>query len=320
MLAAATAAGAQGPPVMKLASATVNDVQHEWLRKFEAAVKARAGDKLKLEIYPASQLGAIPRMVEGVVTGTIEAFVTPYSFLVGTEPRYQIFDAIGVFEGPAHLNRVLNDPQFRARSLSLGESKGLKGIGSFYNSPVIVLSRKPIRTLADFKGQKIRVFATPLQIEPMKLLGATPVPMALGEVMPALQSGTIDGMLAGIPVLTAMKFYDAAKTVTEIHPAIVVSTLVANRKWFDALPPDLRAAIDEAGLQTDREAFGFASGIVERANTGWTANGGQLVRLPAPEQARMMSELKALGSQILSQNPQVKVEYDELLKVADRVR
>jgi TRAP-type C4-dicarboxylate transport system substrate-binding protein len=124
MLAAAAAVGAQGQPVMKLASATVNDVQHEWLRKFEGAVKARTGDKLKLEIYPASQLGAIPRMVEGVVTGTIEAFVTPYSFLVGTEPRYQIFDAIGVFEGPAHLNRVLNDPQFRARSLASASRRG----------------------------------------------------------------------------------------------------------------------------------------------------------------------------------------------------
>ena len=316
----AVAAGAQAQPVMKLASATINDVQHEWLRKFEAGMKARVGDKVKIEIYPASQLGAIPRMVEGVVTGTIEAFVTPYSFLVGTEPRYQIFDAIGVFEGPAHLNRVLNDPQFRPHALALGESKGLKGVGSFYNSPVIVLSRKPVRTLADFTGQKIRVFATPLQIEPMKLLGATPVPMALGEVMPALQSGTIDGLLAGIPVLTAMKFYDAAKAVTEIHPAIVVSTLVANKRWFDAQPPEVRAAILDVGTQVDKEAFGFASAIVERANGGWTANGGQLLRLPPPEQAKMMAELKALGTQILSQNPQVKAEYEALLKVAERVK
>ncbi len=307
-------------PAMKLASATINDVQHEWLRKFEAGMKARVGDKLKIEIYPASQLGAIPRMVEGVVTGTIEAFVTPYSFLVGTEPRYQVFDAIGVFEGPAHLNRVLNDPQFRARSLALGEAKGLKGVGHFYNSPVIVLSRKPIRTLADFKGQKIRVFATPLQIEPMKLLGATPVPMALGEVMPALQSGTIDGLLAGIPVLTAMKFYDAAKTITEIHPSIVVSTLVANKRWLDGLPPDVRAAIADVGTEVDKEAFGFASVIVERANGGWTANGGQLVKLPPAEQAKMMAELKALGTQILSQSPPVKAEYDELLRVANRVK
>jgi TRAP-type C4-dicarboxylate transport system substrate-binding protein len=316
----AASAAVQAQPVMKLASATINDVQHEWLRKFEAGMKARVGDRVKIEIYPASQLGAIPRMVEGVVTGTIEAFVTPYSFLVGTEPRYQVFDAIGVFEGPAHLNRVLNDPQFRPRALALGEAKGLKGIGQFYNSPVIVLSKKPIRTLADFKGQKIRVFATPLQIEPMKLLGSTPVPMALGEVMPALQSGTIDGLLAGIPVLTAMKFYDAAKSITEIHPAIVVSTLVANKRWFDALPKDVQAAILDTGMQVDKEAFGFASVIVERANSGWTANGGQLLKLPTPEQAKMMAELKSLGTQILSQNPQVKPEYDELVRVADRVK
>ena len=98
-------------------------------------MKARVGDRVKIEIYPASQLGAIPRMVEGVVTGTIEAFVTPYSFLVGTEPRYQVFDAIGVFEGPAHLNRILNDPQFRPRALALGESKGLQGIGSLLQQP-----------------------------------------------------------------------------------------------------------------------------------------------------------------------------------------
>jgi TRAP-type C4-dicarboxylate transport system substrate-binding protein len=325
VLAPATAlvlapAPALAQPVMKLASATINDVQHEWLRKFEAGMKAKVGDRLKIEIYPASQLGAIPRMVEGVVTGTIEAFVTPYSFLVGTEPRYQVFDAIGVFEGPAHLNRVLNDPQFRARSLALAEAKGIQGVGHFYNSPVIVLSKKPVRTLADFKGQKIRVFATPLQIEPMKLLGATPVPMALGEVMPALQTGTIDGLLAGIPVLTAMKFYDAAKAVTEIHPAIVVSTLVANKRWLDGLPPDVRAAVAEVGRQVDGEAFGFAAAIVERANTGWTANGGQLLKLPPPEQAKMMAELKALGLQILSQNPQVKAEYEELLKVAERVK
>ena len=70
----------------------------------------------------------------------------------------------------------------------------------------------------------------------------------------------------------------------------------------------------------DKEAFGFASVIVERANSGWTANGGQLLKLPAPEQAKMMAELKSLGTQILSQNPQVKPEYDELLRVADRLK
>ncbi len=305
---------------MKIASATINDVQHEWLRRFEAEIKPKVGDRLKIEIYPASQLGAIPRMVEGVMLGSIESFVTPPSFLVGVEPRYQIFDAIGVFRSPEHLCRVLADPGFRKRSLALGEAKGLRGIGIFYNSPVIVLSKKPIRALADFKGQKIRVFATPLQLEPMKALGATPVPMALSEVLPALQSGNIDGLLAGIPVLTAMKFYDAAKAITEIHPGIVVSTVVVNGKWLDGLPADLRTAITASGDAVDQGSCQVATGIVARANKGWLDNGGQLLQLPPADQAKMMAELRALGSNLLSQNPAVKAEYDELLKVVDRVQ
>jgi TRAP-type C4-dicarboxylate transport system substrate-binding protein len=305
---------------MKMASATINDVQHEWLKRFEAEIKPKVGDRLKVEIYPASQLGAIPRMVEGVVLGSIESFVTPTSFLVGTEPRFQVFDAIGVFNSPEHLGRVLADPEMRKRALAMGESKGIKGIGIFYNSPVVVVSKRPIEKLADFKGQKIRVFATPLQIEPMKALGATPVPMALNEVLPALQSGNIDGLLAGIPVLTAMKFFDAAKTVTEIHPGIVVSTIVVNRKWFDSLPADLQRAIDEAGAAVDKGSFQVATAIIDRANKGWVDNGGRLIRLPPGEQAKMMADLKALGSSLLSANPAVKTEYEELLKVADRVK
>jgi TRAP-type C4-dicarboxylate transport system substrate-binding protein len=321
VLAASAALPAQAQTyTMKMASATINDVQHEWLKRFEAEIKPKVGDRLKVEIYPASQLGAIPRMVEGVVLGSIESFVTPTSFLVGTEPRYQVFDAIGVFNSPEHLGRVLADPELRKRALAIGESKGIKGIGIFYNSPVVVLSKKPIEKLADFKGQKIRVFATPLQIEPMKALGATPVPMALSEVLPALQSGNIDGLLAGIPVLTAMKFFDAAKTVTEIHPGIVVSTIVVNRKWFDSLPADLQRAIEEAGAAVDKGSFQVATGIIDRANKGWVDSGGRLIRLPAPEQAKMMADLKVLGSNLLSANPAVKTDYEELLRVAERVK
>jgi TRAP-type C4-dicarboxylate transport system substrate-binding protein len=258
--------------------------------------------------------------VEGVAVGTIESFITPTSFLVSVEPRYQAFDAIGVFTSPAHLNRVLQDPAFRKRALAIGEEKGLKGIGIFYNSPIIVLARRPIERLSDFNGKKIRVFGTPLQIEPMKKLGASPVPMAFGEVIAALQNGTVDGMLAGMPVLTPMKFYDVAKHVTEIHPSIVTSIQVVNKRWFDGLPPDIQSAMLAAGEKTDREAFSFATALVDKANSDWRANGGQLLKLPPNEQARLMADLKALGTQLLSSNPTVKAEYDELLKVAEKTK
>jgi TRAP-type transport system periplasmic protein len=317
---AIAAADLAAQPTLKMASATINDVQHQWLQRFEAEVKARAGGKLQLQIYPASQLGTIPRMVEGLVTGTIESFVTPTSFLVGTDTRFQIFDAVGLFQSPEHLNRVLQDPGLRARALRIGEEKGIKGVGIFYNSPIIVLSRKPIRSLADFRGQKIRTFATPLQIEPVKALGATAVPMAFSEVLPAVRAGNIDGLLAGIPVLTAFKYYDAAKAITQIHPSIVVSVLYVNKRWFDALPAELRQTILDAGAKVDRELYPWTVGAIERANKLWTDNGGQLLRLPPAEQAQLMSQLREVAEKILAENPEVKKEYDELVKVAEKVK
>ena len=319
LLTASLSLGVSAQATMKMATATINDVQHEWLKRFDAAMKPHAA-RLKIEIYPASQLGQIPRMVEGVAVGTIESFVTPTSFLVSVEPRYQVFDAIGVFGSPAHLNRVLQDPALRKRALAIGDEKGLKGIGIFYNSPIIVLARRPIERLADFNGKKIRVFGTPLQIEPMKKLGASPVPMAFGEVIAALQNGTVDGMLAGMPVLTPMKFYDVAKNVTEIHPSIVTSIQVVNKKWFEGLPAEVQAAMLAAGERVDQEAFSFATALVDKANKDWQANGGQLLRLPEAEQAKLMADLKAIGTQLLSANPAIKTEYDELLKVAERTK
>jgi TRAP-type C4-dicarboxylate transport system substrate-binding protein len=144
--------------------------------------------------------------------------------------------------------------------------------------------------------------------------------MAFGEVIAALQNGTIDGMLAGMPVLTPMKFYDVAKNVTEIHPSIVTSIQVVNKRWFDALPADVQSAMLAAGERTDREALSFATALIEKANKDWQANGGQLLKLPGAEQAKLMAELKALGTQLLSANPAVKAEYDELLRVADRTK
>jgi hypothetical protein len=184
---------------MKLANATINDVQHDWQKLFAAALQKRVGDKVKVEIYPASQLGAIPRMVDGVLLGTIESFITPTSFLVPTDPRFQIYDVPGLFASLAHVHAVIHDPAYRDHVETMFVNRGLRIIGAIYNSPTVVLTKKPAPTLEGLKGLEIRTFASPLQMEPMKAVGAIPVPLALTEVIPQLQSGGIDGMLAGMP-------------------------------------------------------------------------------------------------------------------------
>ena len=92
----ATAARAQ-QFTMKLSQPTINDVVHEYYKTLKAGVEARAGGRIKLEIYPANQLGQLPAVVEGVALGTIEAGSAANGFWVSLEPRFQVLDAPGLF-------------------------------------------------------------------------------------------------------------------------------------------------------------------------------------------------------------------------------
>src|SRR5205085_10788712 len=125
------AAHAQGAKtfVMKLSTATINDTQHEWLRRFTAAVEKDSGGRIKGEIYPASQLGSIPRQIEGVHVGSIQAWIGPPEFLVGVDVRYEVLSAPGLFSSQDQMVRVISDPAVRDFILGLGANKGLEGIG-----------------------------------------------------------------------------------------------------------------------------------------------------------------------------------------------
>ena len=301
---------------MKLASATINDVQHEWQKEFAKGLQARVGDQINTEIYPASQLGTIPRMTEGVLFGTIELFTTPTSFLVGTDARFQVFEAPGLFDSPQHLKTVLHEPEYRQHIEELALNKGLRIVGVIYNSPLILTSTQPVKSLDGLAGLKIRTFASPLQTEPMKAFGASPLPLALSEVVPALQSGNIDGMLAGMPILTAFKFYDVSKYVLDLKFAYVVSVSVVNELWFQSQPEAVRAAILAAGREAEESVFPWGVANVERTEQLWTENGGEIFPLTADERSHMMTVFQDISDKLLSQDEAVAAEYTRMKDLA----
>lgn len=311
---------AKAQSTMKLASATIHDVQHEWQKEFAKEMASRVGDEVTVEIYPASQLGSIPRMSEGVLFGTIEAFTTPTSFMTNVDSRFQAFDLPGLFRDADEVDAVIHDPTFRDYLETLFLDKGLRVIGAIYNSPILMLSREPVGDLAGFEGLKIRTFASPLQMKPMEILGANPTPLALSEVMPQLQSGGIDGMLAGMPILTAFKFYDTAKNVTDINLSQLVSLTVVNEDWFQAQPENVQAAILEAGRAAEQTVFPWGVNNVERANAAWTEAGGQIIALPADQQQKMMADFAALGGRLIAEQPEVVEVYDRITAILDARR
>ena len=301
---------------LKIGNATINDVQHEWQKRWGARVENRAGGRIKVEIYPASQIGSIPRMIEGLQLGTLEAWIGPPEFVVGHDPRFQVLAAPGVFDDMAHAYRVIGDPKFREAVLSLGEAKGMKGVSLIVYGPTSYATRKPIRKLDDFKGLKIRVFASPMQTLPLARLGATAAPMPLSEVFPALQRGAIDGNRTGITIFTTFKYYDILKAVTETHDAMITSIAMVSKLWYDKLPPDLQKILVEEGEAVQKELLDWTVDFNTKGRQTWTDKGGELIKLPAADQAELTKRLSTVGDEVVGSQPRLKEIYDLMVQTA----
>lgn len=305
------------PQVMKVATLTLNDAQHEWMKIFASIVEADSQGRIKVELYPAGQLGSAPRSVEGVQFGSIQAFVAPPEFLSGVDSRFEVLGAPGLFKDTAHANRTVLNPEFYKAFLSLGANKGLKGIGLFINDPAVFNTRTKIEKLADFNGKKIRVLASPIQTEQLRKVNATAVPMSLGEVLPALQQGTIDGVMSVLPVLTALRFYDSAKFMLESDHAMVTVVAVASKMWYEKLPKDLQAVIDNAGQKASVQVFPWATEFSAKQRAAWLANGGMITKLSKEEQEQLMSMLRPIGADVTSKKAEEKAFFDLLLKTVN---
>ena len=147
----------------------------------------------------------------------------------------------------------------RKQLATLGNSKGMEPLAILPHGPLMLLSHKPIRTVADFKGQKIRVpGAAPLQIEPFKKLGAAPVSMPLGEVLSAMQNRTIDGLIASATVFTAFKYYDLAKGLTALPGSFLIAPVMVNKEFLKSLGPELEAIVREEAFKAQQKVEKFA--------------------------------------------------------------
>ena len=187
---------------MKISTPTINDAPDRFARNYAAAVEKDSGGRIKAEVYPASQFGSIPRQIEGTQFGAIQCEVVPPEFFVGLDERFEVHGRPGLWSVPWRRDSsVAADPAVLKLMLGLGADKGLRGVGLFMAEPSEVISKTPIRHLADFKGKKIRIFASEFQCVAFERLGATPVAMSLGDVVPAIQQGAIDGAVAGVASL-----------------------------------------------------------------------------------------------------------------------
>jgi TRAP-type transport system periplasmic protein len=305
---------------MKITLPTLNETQHQIAKDFGAAVEKDSGGRIKAEVYANSQLGSISRQIEGLQFGAIQAGVIPPEFFVGVDERFEVMTAPGLADDLEHAQRIAADPAVRKLILGLGAGKGLHCVGLAVLTPSSIISRTPIRHLADFQGKKLRIFASDFQSISLKRLGATPVAMTLGDVLPAIQQGTIDGAIAALNVYVPMHYVDAAKYVTQTNQPMIFSVIEISQKWYDSLPLDLQQIVDKDGNAESLDVAPWALDFRGKMGKAWNDQGGELISLPRDEQAEMMKTLASVGEDVSQTKPAVHEAYEIVADAAKRTR
>ncbi len=320
---------ALGLPAAPAAAKTLIKIGHPLAEKtplqvwgvyFKQGIEKRMGDQVEVKIYPASQLGAVPRMIEGVQLGTIEMVTVPPGFFTGIDQRYSILAAPAVFEGVEHGHRVTHDPEFKEMFWKIGDPKGLKMIAMSCETPSDYATVTPVHKIEDFKGRKLRVFGSKFEIETLRRLGATGVPMPLSEVIPAIQQKVIDDNKAGITVFVPFGYQQVAKYILRARESIICINRMVSHRWFNKLPAAVQTAVAEEAAKADEKILQFNLATVEKFYGIWKKTGSELHDFSPEEHARMMKLLETVGETVLKDQPKVLEAYNVMKRVADRLR
>ncbi len=304
---------------LKIGSGTVNDTSQEWLRLFKQGVEKRSNGKIKVETYVASALGPNPRLVEGVALGTIEAGVPNTGFWVSLEPRFVVFDAVGMFDTPGHAVKVLQDPEIHKMVSSYGTEKGVETISVFWHSPLAVITKKPIWTVNDFAGLKLRTpGGAPLAVKPVEKLKASPISMPINDALPALQNGTIDGIITGSTVAATLKYYDVAKYMTMLPKTMIFVSAVVNGGFMKKIGTELATIVREEALKAEDPAVKWGEADAKNAEKTWKEHGGEIIEMAPKDAEQYLADVTGVDNSILSQNPKVYADYKKILAAAKK--
>lgn len=144
--------------------------------------------------------------------------------------------------------------------------------------------------------------------------------MPLGEVLSAMQNRTIDGVVAATTVFTAFKYYDLAKGMTGLPGSFLIVPALVNKAFLKSLGPELEAAVREEAFKAQRKIEKFGQEDVERTFATWKANGGEVIRLPAPEAKAYLDQVSPVLPTLMASNPKLKEDNDALVAAAGRAK
>ena len=264
LIALAPAAFAQAPIVIKFSHVVAPDTpKGKGAERFKQLAEERTKGRVKVELYPNSQLYKDKEELEALQLGSVQMLAPSLAKFgpLGVK-EFEVFDLPFIFKDEAAFRAVTEGP-VGADLFKKLEPKGIKGLAYWDNGFHIMSANKPLHHVADFKGLKMRIQSSKVLDAQMRALGAIPQVMAFSELYQALQSGVVDGT-EGVPSnFWTQKIFEVQKHITLSNHGHLAYAVIVNKKFWDGLPADIRSTLE--GAMKDATTYANAIATTENA-------------------------------------------------------
>ena len=257
------AAAAQDPIVIKFSHVVTPDTpKGKGAEKFKELAEKYTNGKVKVEVYPNSQLYKDKEEVDALQLGAVQMLAPSLAKFGPLGAReFEVFDLPFILPSKAALRKV-TEGDLGKRLFKKLESKGIVGLGYWDNGFKVMSANKPLRMPEDFRGLKMRIQSSKVLEAQMRALGAIPQVMAFSEVYQALQTGVVDGSENTPSNMYTQKHHEVQKFITLSDHGYIGYAVIANKKFWDGLPGDVRGQLEKAMA----EATAYANQISQTEN------------------------------------------------------
>ncbi|MGK5066838.1 TRAP transporter substrate-binding protein [Janthinobacterium sp. AD80] len=254
---------AQAPIVIKFSHVVATDTpKGQAAERFKQLAEKATNGKVKVELYPNSQLYKDKEELEALQLGAVQMLAPSLAKFgpLGVK-EFEAFDLPYIFPTKTALYNV-TEGEIGKSLLKKLEPKGITGLAYWDNGFKVMSANKPLHNPADFKGLKMRIQSSKVLDAQMRALGANPQVLAFSEVYQALQTGVVDGTENPPSNMYTQKMHEVQKHVTVSNHGYLGYAVIVNKKFWDGLPPDIRGQLEKAM----REATTFEKAIAQRDN------------------------------------------------------
>ncbi|TNC76347.1 TRAP transporter substrate-binding protein [Janthinobacterium lividum] len=254
---------AQAPIVIKFSHVVATDTpKGQAAERFKQLAEKATNGKVKIELYPNSQLYKDKEELEALQLGAVQMLAPSLAKFgpLGVK-EFEAFDLPYIFPTKTALYNV-TEGEIGKSLLKKLEPKGITGLAYWDNGFKVMSANKPLHMPADFKGLKMRIQSSKVLDAQMRALGANPQVLAFSEVYQALQTGVVDGTENPPSNMYTQKMHEVQKHVTVSNHGYLGYAVIVNKKFWDGLPPDIRGQLEKAM----REATTFEKAIAQRDN------------------------------------------------------